>query len=47
MEKSTDRIFVENIFKPEKEHWFPLGCDSWDGVINGMYTSAGVWEGTP
>ncbi|KAG4414127.1 hypothetical protein IFR04_012733 [Cadophora malorum] len=47
MAKSTDRILVEDILKPEKEHWFPVGYESWDGAINGIYASAGIWEGTP
>lgn len=47
MEKSTDRILVEDILKPEEEHWFPLGYESWDGVINEVLASAGTWKGTP
>ena len=46
-EKSTDRILVEDIFKPDKEEWFPAGYESWDGVINGIYASSGYWRGTP
>lgn len=47
MEKSTDRVLVEDIFKPKEEKWFPLGYESWDGVINGLWASAGIWNGTP
>ncbi|KAJ9134530.1 Glycosyltransferase family 2 protein [Coniochaeta hoffmannii] len=47
MSKSTDRILVEDIFKPEKEEWFPVGYESWDGVINGIYACAGMWRGVP
>jgi len=47
MEKSTDRILVEDILKPKEEHWFPVGYESWDGAVNGIYASAGIWEGTP
>jgi hypothetical protein len=35
--KSTDRILVEDIFEPEMEEWFPIGHESRDGVINGIY----------
>lgn len=47
MSKTTDRILVEDIFKPEKEEWFPVGYESWDGVINGIYACAGEWRGVP
>lgn len=47
MEKSTDRILVEDILKPEEEHFFPIGYESWDGAINGIYASSGTWRGTP
>jgi chitin synthase len=47
MAKSTDRILVEDIFKPEREEWFPVGYESWDGVINGIYACAGIWRDVP
>lgn len=47
MEKSTDRVLVEDIFAPTEEHFFPIGYESWDGVINGIYASAGVHNGIP
>ncbi|KAB5528001.1 chitin synthase-domain-containing protein [Coniochaeta sp. 2T2.1] len=47
MDKTTDRILVEDIFKPEKEEFFPVGYESWDGAINGIYASAGEWRGVP
>lgn len=46
-EKSTDRILIEDILKPEKEEWFPIAYESWDGVVNGVYASHGTWRGTP
>lgn len=47
MSKTTDRILVEDIFKPEKEEWFPVGYESWDGAINGIYACAGTWRDVP
>ena len=47
MSKTTDRILVEDIFKPEKEEWFPVGYESWDGAINGIYACSGHWRGVP
>jgi chitin synthase len=47
MEKSTDRILVEDIFKPDEEMYFPVGYESWDGAINGVYASCGVYNDIP
>lgn len=45
--KTTDRILVEDILKPEREEFFPTGYESWDGVVNGIYACSGTWRGTP
>lgn len=47
MKKSTDRILVEDILQPNEEHFFPVGYESWDGAMNGIYASAGDWRGVP
>lgn len=44
-EKTTDRILIEDILKPEKEEWFPIGYESWDGSIDGVLASTGLWRG--
>jgi chitin synthase len=46
-EKTTDRILVDDILKPDREDFFATAYESWDGAINGLYVSSGYWRGTP